>query len=150
MQIVYDSSEDSCILSEVLQETTLIGKMEIPSKLIELITEFGRGDIIICWKCEKEDHVDGVIDLEKELDEREDWEFDDDDVICSTCHNELQCTLCYESVEEGNFKCDECENVVCSECDFDRHFEQHIDLELDPPQSYYDSIQFGGEPLLFF
>ena len=126
----YSPDDDAC-LNKVLQRCTLIVKMEMPSVIIDTITKFGRGDVVECRKCKKEDHVDDIKDLPERLDVRGDWIHDkyEDVSLCSACYDESLCTFCNDNVSEDNYKCYDCNNVVCPNCETHWHMEEHMRIE---------------------
>ena len=143
-----ESINDFSDWDQILKQSEVIKQMDVPSDILFLIGEFASGQIVECWNCHKKDHVAGLIPVQDELQCDDDWvqlqgAFRGDvDYMCSICYRELICTFCEETVTEHNIECEDCRHVVCSGCD-DRHLEEHMDLDIPPPDTYFDELMSG-------
>lgn len=139
-QFTDDSADEYSYLGEALRESALIENMSIPLQIIDLIEGFGYGDIIQCWNCSQEDHVDDVDDAREELEDNGDWVCDtwNGELICTTCDEERTCTFCFDN--EIDYKCDACDNVVCSYCDKEDHVDKHMEMGIELPEGYVDDL----------
>eukprot|EP01084_Bolivina_argentea_P146448 256412_1 len=130
-----------------LKETKLIRKLDVNDDIIEVIAEFGFGQIHECWRCDKEVHIDGIDSLDVELEENDDWV----DEQCRECFEKYVCTICQERSEEDNYKCDDCGNMVCQDCDsdnygwFTKHCEEHQSMDIAPPDNFIENLHMAHE-----
>ena len=127
-----------------MKQSELIKQIDVPSDILFLIGEYAIGETVECWRCKKEDHADGLIPLEDELENDDDWVHfrgpcGDADYLCAKCYEELLYTFCEERVMEDNFECENCCHIVCSECGY-RHLEEHMDLDIAPTDSHFDEL----------
>ena len=132
---------------DILKQCDLIKKLNVPYDVVMIIGDLSKGMIVECVLCGKMGNVSRRKFKSRKNTKK--WkfcdnytcEYDAEDMVCNKCFRRCLCTLCQENIDDKNYKCNTCQNVICGECEkMKRHRELHHEMSVLTHSNHFTLI----------